>query len=164
MSIVTYREARADDFPVLSAMYAELHSYFYTIGYRLPQPDNVGEAWLESFRRSLGRFSNVFIAELEGEIGGFMLCRIKRLPPHMSGDLAGELSDMWIIPAARRLGIGKKLSRLAINWLWAQGAGSVEIQILRDNEASLKLYERMGFEVEYRLVRLFREDDIDEDA
>lgn len=164
MSTVSYREVRPDDLSELGVMYAELHSYFYEIGYRLPQPDNVGEAWLESFRRTLGRFSNVFIAELDGEIAGFMLCRIKRLPPHMSGELAGELSDMWIIPAARRLGIGHKLSRLAINWLWEQGAGSVEIQILRDNEASLKLYERMGFQVEYRLVRLFREDDIDEDA
>jgi ribosomal protein S18 acetylase RimI-like enzyme len=164
MSNVTYRTVRAEDLPVLAEMYAELNSYFYTVGYRLPHPENVGEAWLESFQRTLGRFSNVFIAELDGQVAGFMLCRLKRLPPHMGGELAGELSDMWIVPSARRLGIGQKLSRLAIEWLREQGAGSVEIQILRDNEASLKLYERMGFEVEYRLVRLFWDDYIDEDA
>ena len=151
---VHYRESTPEDYPTLKEMYNELNTFFYSAGYRLPHPENVGEVWLESFRRTIGRFSNVHIAEVDGKIAGFMLSRLKRVPAYMGGVLVGELSDMWIIPEARRLGIGDKLSRLAIEWLKSQGAHSIEIQVLRDNEASWKLYERMGFKLEFRVGRL----------
>lgn len=163
MSAVSYRVVTEADFPVLVEYFEKLNTYFYQVGYRLPNPENAGQLWLDSFKRTLGRFSNVFIAELEGEGGarrvvGFMLCRLKRLPAYMGGVIAGELSDMWIEPGARRMGIGEQLSRLAIDWMREQGAHSIEIQILKDNEGSWKLYERMGFKLEYRLVRLLWED------
>ncbi|GAB4523899.1 MAG: hypothetical protein Fur0018_07000 [Anaerolineales bacterium] len=153
-SMLTYRTAVESDFPTLVEMYAQLNTYFYGMGYRLPHPENVGQVWLDTFRRTLGRFSQVFVAEMEGEVVGFMLCRVKRVPAHMGGVLVGELSDMWIVEKARRMGIGDKLSRLALDWLRAQDVHSVEIQVLRDNEASWKLYERMGFQLEFRVGRL----------
>jgi ribosomal protein S18 acetylase RimI-like enzyme len=163
-SQVAYRLVREEDFPVIREMYTRLNQVFYRMGYRLPHPDNVGEVWLESFRRTLGRFSNIFIAELDGVVAGFMLCRIKRVPQYMGGVLVGELSDMWIIPEARRLGIGDKLSRLALDWLKAQGTHSVEIQVLKDNDASWKLYDRMGFQLEFRVARLMWDEYINPDA
>ncbi|PWH13342.1 MAG: hypothetical protein DDG59_14400 [Anaerolineae bacterium] len=152
--LVHYRLATESDFPILMEFYTKLNQFFYQVGYRLPHPENVGEVWLDSFRRTLGRFSRVDVAEIDGRVVGFMLCRIKRVPAYMGGVLVGELSDMWIEPEARRLGIGDKLSRLALNWLREQGVHSVEIQVLRDNEASWKLYERMGFKLEFRVGRL----------
>jgi ribosomal protein S18 acetylase RimI-like enzyme len=163
-SQVVYRLVREEDFPVIREMYTRLNQVFYRMGYRLPHPDNVGEVWLESFRRTLGRFSNIFIAELDGVVAGFMLCRIKRVPQYMGGVLVGELSDMWIIPEARRLGIGDKLSRLALDWLKAQSTHSVEIQVLKDNDASWKLYDRMGFQLEFRVARLMWDEYINPDA
>ena len=156
--VVKYRLVKEDDYPIIMDMYTKLNSHFYSMGYRLPHPENVGQVWLDSFQRTLGRFSNVFIAEIEAEVVGFMLCRVKSLPKYMGGVLVGELSDMWIISSARRLGIGDKLSRLAIQWLRDQGVHSIEIQVLRDNQASWKLYDRMGFQLEYRAGRLLWED------
>jgi ribosomal protein S18 acetylase RimI-like enzyme len=162
MSAVSYRTATETDFPIITEMYALLNTYFYQMGYRLPHPENVGEVWLDSFKRTLGRFSNVFIAEVEGRVVGFMLCRLKRVPSYMGGVMVGELSDMWIDSSARRMGIGDKLSRLAMDWMHAQGAHSVEIQVLKDNEASWKLYERMGFQLEFRAGRLLWDEYVDE--
>ncbi len=159
---VHYRLADETDFPRLIEFYTKLNEFFYQVGYRLPHPQNVGEVWLDSFRRTLGRFSRVDVAEIDGCVVGFMLCRIKRVPAYMGGVLVGELSDMWIEPEARRLGIGDKLSRLALNWLRQQGVHSVEIQVLRDNEASWKLYERMGFKLEFRVGRLLWDEYIEE--
>ena len=166
-SQVSYRDAVEADFPVITAMYTQLNQFFYTAGYRLPHPENVGQVWLESFRRTLGRFSYVVVAEMPNEAGvlyvvGFMLARIKRVPPYMGGVLVGELSDMWVAREARRLGVGDKLSRLAMDWLRNQGVHSVEIQVLRDNEASWKLYDRMGFKLEYRVGRLLWDEYIEE--
>ena len=162
MSEVSYRLVQESDFPIVVEMYKLLNNYFYKMGYRLPHPEDVGEVWLDSFRRTLGRFSNVFIAEVEGKVVGFMLCRLKRVPAYMGGVLVGELSDMWIDSSARRMGIGDKLSRLAIDWMRQQGAHSIEIQVLKDNEASWKLYERMGFQLEFRVGRLIWDDYVEE--
>jgi ribosomal protein S18 acetylase RimI-like enzyme len=145
-------------------MYTELNSFFYQVGYRLPHPEEPGTVWFASFERTLGRFSDVFIAEMESEVVGFMLCRLKRVPAYMGGVLVGELSDMWIVAKARRMGIGDKLSRLALEWLREQGAHSVEIQVLKDNEASWKLYDRMGFKLEFRVGRLLWDEYMEENA
>lgn len=157
-SVVKYRPAVETDYPTITRMYCLLNDFFYKVGYRLPHPDNVGEVWLESFRRTIGRFSYVYVAEVDGKVVGFMLCRLKRVPATMGGVIVGELSDMWIEPEARRLGIGDKLSRLSIDWMRDQGAHSIEIQVLKDNEASWKLYERMGFKLEFRVGRLMWDD------
>lgn len=162
MSSVSYRTVSEADFPVLVEFYENLNTYFYSMGYRLPHPENVGQVWLDSFQRTLGRFSNVFIAEIDGRVVGFMLCRLKRVPSYMGGVMVGELSDMWIDANARRMGIGDKLSRLAIDWMRQQGAHSIEIQVLKDNEASWKLYERMGFQLEFRVGRLLWDDYVEE--
>lgn len=162
MSQVSYRTATEADFPILMDMYIQLNTFFYQVGYRLPHPENVGEVWLDTFRRTLGRFSSVFVAEVEERVVGFMLCRLKRVPAYMGGVLVGELSDMWIDASARRMGIGDRLSRLAIDWMREQGAHSIEIQVLKDNEASWKLYERMGFQLEFRVGRLIWDDYVEE--
>lgn len=158
MSEVTYRLATEADFPIVLEYYEKLNNFFYSLSYRLPEVDQVGKVWLESFRRTLGKFSVVYVAELEGAVVGFMLARIKRVPPHLGGVLVGELSDMWIEAEARRMGVGDKLSRLSLDWLRLQGVHSVEIQVLVGNEASWKLYERMGFKPEFRQARLTWDD------
>ena len=154
----TYRTATEEDFPTLAAMYARLNAYFYEVGYRLPRPENVGEVWLDSFRRTLGRFSQVFVAEVDGELLGFALGRIKRLPPHMGGLTVGELSDVWVEPQARGQGVGRQLCRALLDWLRARQVHSVEVQVLRDNHAAWRVYERLGFREEFRAGRLLWEE------
>lgn len=154
MSEVSYRTVIEEDYPYIKDMYVKLDAYFRTLNLRLPEPEDVGQVWLDSFVRILGKFSMVHIAELDGEVVGFMLSRILRVPPYWGGVMTGTLSDMWILSKARRLGIGDKLSRLALEWLREQEVHSVEIQVLEDNAASWKLYENMGFKPELRQARL----------
>lgn len=154
MNDITYRPATEADFPQLTAMYAKLNAYFFEVGYLLPRPENVGEAWMESYRRTLGRFSNVFVAEREGHLLGFILCRLKRLPAHMGGVMVGEVSDVWVEDEARRSGVGRALVQAGLVWMMEQGVHSVEVQVLSENEASLKFFESLGFKLELRAMRL----------
>jgi ribosomal protein S18 acetylase RimI-like enzyme len=154
MNNIAYRPATEADFPTLAEMYVKLNSYFYQVGYLLPRPENVGELWVDSFRRTLGRFSNAFVAEEEGRLLGFHLCRLKRLPAHMGGVMTGEVSDVWVEPEARRLGVGDALVQAGLDWMRKQGVHSVEVQVLSQNEGSLKFFERLGFQLEYRALRL----------
>ena len=154
MNNITYRSANEADFHSLEAMYTKLNAYFYEVGYLLPHPENVGEVWLESFRRTLGRFSNVFVAEHDGSLLGFILCRLKRLPAHLGGLLVGEVSDVWVEIDARRWGVGQALVQAGLDWLRGQGVHSVEVQVLAGNEGSLKFFESLGFQLELRSLRL----------
>ena len=159
MNDITYRPADEADFHSLEAMYTELNAYFYEVGYLLPHPENVGEVWLESFRRTLGRFSNVFVAEQDGKLLGFILCRLKRLPAPMGGLLVGEVSDVWVEAKARRWGVGRSLVQAGLDWLREQGVHSVEVQVLAGNEGSLKFFESLGFQLELRALRLLCDQD-----
>ncbi len=158
MTEVLYRTIREADYPIIRTMYAELDAYLRTLNVRLPEPPDPGQAWMDSYLRTLGKFSQVHVAEMDGQVAGFMLSRVRRVPEHWGGVLVGQLSDMWVVPEARRFGVGRELSRLAINWLRAQGTHSVEIQIVSDNAASLKLYDTLGFKHELIQVRMLWED------
>lgn len=152
--VVTYRLATEADFTIIKEYYSLLNEHFYRLGYRLPHPENVGDVYLESFRRTLGKYSNAWIAEVDGHVVAYILCRIKRVPQYMGGVLVGELSDEWVDGSARRLHIGDRLCRIALDWLREQGVHSVEIQVLNSNEASWKMLSRMGFQQEFRVGRL----------
>lgn len=158
---ILYRPAVEADLPTIREMYILLNDHFYKTGYHLPQPEDIGNAYLDSFRRTLGRFTNAWVAEVNGQIAGYILCRVKRVPAYFGGVLVGELSDMWIIPEARRLGLGDRLSRIALEWLHQQGVHSVEIQVLNANDASWRLFERMGFQLEFRVARLLWDEYMD---
>lgn len=151
---ISYRQATEADFPIIKEMYTLLNQHFYTLGYRLPHPENIGDVYLDSFRRTLGKFSNAYVAEVEGKVVGYILCRIKRTPQTMGGVLVGELSDEWIDPSVRRMKVGDKLCRIALDWLRQQDVHSVEIQVLESNEASWRMLSRMGFKLEFRVGRL----------
>lgn len=162
-SEIIYRDYKEEDLPVIKGMYEKLDAYFRTLNLRLPEPENVGQVWLDSFTRTLGKFSMVHVAEMDGETVGFMLSRVLRVPPYWGGVLTGTLADMWIVEKARRRGVGDRLSRNALAWLKAQDVHSVEIQVLEDNAASWKLYENMGFKPELRQARLLWDEYIEKE-
>jgi len=161
---INYRLTTEADLPIIRDMYIKLNDFFYEMGYQLPQPEDVGQAYLDSFTRTLGRFTNSWVAEIDSEIVGYILCRVKRVPQYMGGVLVGELSDMWIVPKARRLRVGETLVRTAIEWLRELEVHSIEIQVLLKNEASWKIFDKMGFKVEYRAARLMWDDYIEAES
>ena len=89
---------------------------------------------------------------------GFIIARVKRVPEYLGGVMVGELKDMWVEHEARRLGIGEKLLRLAIEWCRAQNVYSVEAQILVGNEPIIKLVEFLGMKKELFQMRMLWQD------
>jgi len=151
---IIYREATEADFPVVASMYAKLDQLLRQHNYNFPVVEKVGELWLDMFRRTLGRFSVLYVAEYEGEVVGFIVARLKRVPEYLGGVMVGELKDMWVEHKVRRLGIGEKLLRLAIEWCRAQNVYSVEAQILLGNEPIIKLVEYLGMKKELYQFRM----------
>jgi GNAT superfamily N-acetyltransferase len=155
---VIYRQATEADFPIVAAMYVKLDLLLRQHTYTFPEVENVGELWLDMFRRTLGRFSVLYVAEYEGEVVGFIVARVKRVPEYLGGVMIGELKDMWVEHNVRRLGLGEKLLRMAIEWCREQKVYSVEAQILLGNEPIIKLVEYLGMKKELYQLRMMWED------
>lgn len=155
---VSYRLAVEADLPVVARMYELLDGLLHQYGFNFPTVEKVGEKWLDIFRRTLGRFSVVYLAEYQDETVGFILARVKRVPEYLGGVMVGELKDMWVEPKVRRLGIGEKLLRLAIEWCWAQDVHSLEAQVFVSNEPIIKLVEYLGMKPELFQMRMIKGD------
>jgi len=153
-SEVVYREATEADYQAVEDLYEKLDGFLREFTYTFPKVENVGEKWLDMFRRTLGRFSVLYVAEYEAEVVGFIVARVKRVPEYLGGVMVGELKDMWVKPKVRRLGIGEALLRLAIEWCREQDVYSVEAQILLGNDPILKLVEYLGMKRELYQLRL----------
>jgi len=54
---VIYRLATESDYPVAMELYTFLNKHYQKTGYLLPSPENIGRLWLDTFVRTLGRFS-----------------------------------------------------------------------------------------------------------
>lgn len=158
MSEVIYRPATEADLPTVAAFYTKLDTLLREHTYAFPPVENIGEQWLETFHRTLGRFSMIYVAEYEGKLAGFILTRLKSVPAYLGGVMVGELKDMWVEPEVRRLGTGEKLLRLAIEWLREKKVHSVEAQILMGNEPILRLVQRLGMRPELYQLRMGWED------
>jgi RimJ/RimL family protein N-acetyltransferase len=164
MSDPICRLATQKDFPAVAEMYTRLDALMRRMGMTLPSPEDVGQAWIKSFQRTLGRFSFLHVAEIDGELVGFTLSVIKRVPPHRGGVIVGEITDMWINPAARRTRVGEEIARVAIQLLLEQGVHSIEARFLVRNDPVWRLAESLGFHLELRTARLLWEDYVEEDA
>ena len=157
MADAIVRPAEQDELAEIARMYADLDAHYRQFPYHFARIEDLGQAWLDSFRRTLGRYSQLFVAELDGRIVGFSLGRLKRVAPYLGGFLVGEISDVWVQPDARRLHIGEVLNLQAIAWLGSQGAESIEVQVLEGNEPIQHLYRKLGFQPELRQLRLTME-------
>lgn len=153
-----YREANESDFPTIAGLYAKLDALLRRYTYTFPEVENVGDLWLDMFRRTLGRFSILYVCEVEGIVVGFIAARLKRVPEYLGGVMIGELKDMWVEPHVRRLGVGRELLHLAIDWCKSQNVYSCEAQILVGNQPIIELVESLGMKKELFQLRLSWDD------
>jgi ribosomal protein S18 acetylase RimI-like enzyme len=148
------RQAERADLPRVGAMWLRFDTYQRTMGLSFPQVDDPAAAWLGSFERTLGRFSFLWVAEMEAELCGFNLARLKRTPPYLGGVMVGEISDLWVEESARNQGIAARLAAAAIQQLKEHGVHSIEVQVLANSDGALKFWQKQGFAVELVQVRM----------
>jgi hypothetical protein len=79
---------------------------------------------------------------------GFALARERSAHP---GSRAGEITDLYVEPAARREGVARALVREVATRLAAAGAEHVELDVEASNDGARAVYARWGFR-EQRVV------------
>lgn len=65
----------------------------------------------------------------------------------------GYIEALWVEPAMRGCGTGRRLVEEAIAWLEAKGCAEIATDSLLDDESAQSFHRRMGFEETYRVVQ-----------
>ena len=82
-----------------------------------------------------------YVAELNGVIvGGAGIYPSDGLPPDVC-----ELVKMYLLPAARGLGLGKELIEHALDFAKTAGYQQVYLETMPELKQALKVYEKFGF-------------------
>ena len=91
----------------------------------------------ESYDQALSSGQIVLVAEINGQICGFLVARV-------TGDEA-EILNMAVYPAHRRNGIGTALLSAAISSAQSRHARTIYLEVRESNSAAVAFYAKHGF-------------------
>ena len=142
-SAVTVRRASDDDVERLAALRWRFSAEFHEAVEPL---DTFSPRFSEFARRALNdpRWA-VWVAEADGTlVGNVWMELVERVPrPHSLRRFIGYVTNVYVIPGQRSSGVGGRLVQAAIRW---GRESDCEVLVLWPSEASVRFYERGGFQ------------------
>lgn len=136
MSIIT-REARQSDVPAIAELF-NLYRQFYE------QPPNIQLTREFISERFAKQESVILVAEsdLSGLVGFCQLyptfCSVEAKPIY-------TLYDLFVLPTARKVGVGRLLLQAAEAKAIAEGKARMDLTTARTNKTAQSLYESLGW-------------------
>lgn len=91
----------------------------------------------------------LFIAEVAGEISGFILAFARDTPPipvFIPTRLV-LISDIAVKIKFRRQGIGSQLMARVYSWAVTKGATAIELNVYAFNQEAIEFYKSIGFDI-----------------
>ncbi len=137
---MTVRPATAADLPALEGLWRAFAA-------EVPPPEHVAVDAEQELREiaDLVRDGVALLAVGDDDAPvGFALA-------HRAGSRAGELTDLYVVPAARRTGVARALVGEVVAQLKAHGIEHVELDVQSSNAAARSVYAHWGFR-EHRVV------------
>lgn len=96
----------------------------------------------DEWRARLERAGSVsLLAHVDGEPAGIAGAYVRT----ERGETVPELVGMWVEPAHRGAGVGRRLVETVDAWAREQGFAEVRLMVAVGNDAALAFYERLGF-------------------
>ncbi|GAB2723915.1 GNAT family N-acetyltransferase [Paenibacillus thermoaerophilus] len=118
------------------------------------------DEWLEAWRtmeghpeRTLDGFREMMRVRIGAPARYGCIRMDGRIAAVSSAVVHGRLSGLFNVivhPDYRRLGLAESLVRGLVSWSREQGADTMYLQAVRDNEPALRLYAKLGFAISHR--------------
>lgn len=130
----------------LRACIVELQDFERGLEPGLPKGEAMADRYLayvlERCARAAGR---IFVAEADDAVVGFVGVLARVVPEPDEGQAYAYVSDLVVLPAYRRRGIGRALLGRAETYARREGASTLRVGVLAKNEAAARLYRGIGF-------------------
>jgi GNAT superfamily N-acetyltransferase len=105
--------------------------------------DGRGLALEASFQRQVeGADEQLVVGALGGEVVGYASCVVRLLP---GDDRLGVVQDLYVVPHARRAGVGRAMAESLMSWCRSQGCSGVDASALPGSRAVKSFFEANGF-------------------
>lgn len=114
---VSIRKAITSDGHALYAAWEALRHHYAVVDRRIVPTPVSQEEFVADFGEMLARETSVaFVAELDGEIMGFLSGGIEANQPGRLPDRHASIGYLYVEPSARRLGVGTRLYEALVEW------------------------------------------------
>ena len=149
---IEIRPAVADDADAMLAILPRLATP------DLPPSRNPEDLWmsdaerLKQWRDGDVEHVRIQVATADGTVAGLAMVSLR--PEPLTGDPSAHLEALAVADGYEGLGIGRRLIHAAEQDAARQGAKSMTLHVLTENERARALYERAGFDTE--LVRYIK--------
>lgn len=150
---VVIREAAVDDLLKAGQLWEKMDDYHRTLGFTFPKVPESAQKWADGYRRTLGRFSFIWLAEYAGKIEGMLSGRLKQSAAHLGAVQVGELNDLFVGEAVRGMGVASRLVETAEKKFSEFNVHSIELHIMVKNENSQRLWAKLGYSPDLLMVR-----------
>jgi ribosomal protein S18 acetylase RimI-like enzyme len=138
----------ARDAAALRACFVELQEFERALEPDLPPGPEVASAYLQLLFERCERWrGRIFVGAQEGRVVGFAAVQAA-VPQEEPDDPPGSsalVSDLVVLPEARRAGIGRALLARAEAYARAEGARVLSLSVLARNGGARSLYTAAGF-------------------
>ena len=136
------------DAAAVRACFVALQEVEHGIDAAAPRGEAVADAYLDRmFARCATWSGHVFVAELDGGIIGFV-CVWGRVPPQEPDEPQADyayVSDLVVLDAWRRRGIGRALLERAEAYARSLGMDAIGIGVMAGNQNARALYEARDY-------------------
>ena len=93
-----------------------------------------------------------WLARVEEQITGFISFRLSANP--FNQETYGFIEDLYIAPLFRRRGYAEGLARAAFAELSRQGASSIQLDVLVNNEQGLAFWRKLGLTLHHYVLEM----------
>jgi ribosomal protein S18 acetylase RimI-like enzyme len=108
--------------------------------------DKAGEMWRQYFERHVrSPIRKALVAEQDGEVVGFLLGEIQKRPPVFKTSSQAFLDSICVVESKRNQGIGGLMLECFAKWASEKGAPYIMLNVVVENTAAIRLYEKHGF-------------------
>jgi ribosomal protein S18 acetylase RimI-like enzyme len=130
----------------LRSCIVELQEFERGLEPTLPKGEAMADRYLAHVLQRCSEASGrIFVAEVEGAVVGFVGVLARIVPEPDESQAYAYVSDLIVVPAYRRRGIGRALLERAERFARGEGAKALRVGVLAKNEPAGRLYRRLGF-------------------
>lgn len=155
LRIIQIKEPESKLLPQVERQFAAMYDHIKDKGLKLPLIEKGEKKWINSIKKTIGKYSGLFVAVDGEKVAGFVFGMIKFTPDYLGSQKVGFFTHQYIDPDYRGKGLGKKLFIALEKWFNEKNVISVEAQANYFNEGSRKYLEKSGYEYELVQFRKF---------
>jgi len=145
-SKIQIREATQADLPDIVDLWKSIMDFHRDLDSFFARSQNGHRNFLNWVTKEMGSDnSELFIAEAEGKIMGYIKIQISDYPPVFEKEKYGMISDAIVNEKYRRKGIGEALFNRAMVWFKEKNIDRVELRVANINPVAQGFWKKMGF-------------------